>query len=137
MKKVQKKSKVAAPVAPAKEEIKSAIVPFEKPPIDLAALNSQVFRQAAETLYEYLIRGVGSKFSCDNINRATQDLGTSKFVGESLEIAFFYEMFENDADKKEKLGWWQLIDNHKYDFESRFIALLLCAEIIESVTNNS
>jgi hypothetical protein len=135
---MKKKKVTTPPVAPIKkdtEKVESQIKPWVKPETDLTALNSQVFRQAAETLHEYLISGVGSKFSCDNINRATQDLGVSKFIGESLEIAFFYEMFENDADKKEKLGWWQLIDNHKYDFESRFIALLLCAEIIESANS--
>jgi hypothetical protein len=100
--------------------------------IDPKSLNSLVFRQAAETLYRYSISGEGSKFSCDNINQAAQDLGVSKFLGVNLEIKFFYKIYNNDADKREQLGWWPLIDNYKYDFESRFIALLLCVEIIES-----
>jgi hypothetical protein len=86
--------------------------------MNIEELNPEVFRRAAVKLR------IVYPFCCDAIQEATN--GRERFSNrEAPHQAYFESLFKPNLTYG--LGWWP-----EDDRESRLIALLLCAEILES-----
>lgn len=97
-----------------------------------------VFLRAAEYQHDRMdayINGTFSpysRFACDNINWASKqirELALCEYC--TTEVEYFRRRFYMGPYGCSQLGaWWDLRNDGAWDYESRILALLLCAEML-------
>lgn len=99
-----------------------------------------IFLTAAKTLHESMLIDTNprdyqmkslfdnySGYSCDHINFALDKNGRAR--NNSAEIEMYSTLFK--PEDFYGLAWWPALKNGNWDWESRLLALLLCAEMLK------
>lgn len=108
---------------------------MQKPNHKVFTLAAQMLTQARESA-ENSEHSFYSRFACDCIYDARVELfGPNDYYETTPEQQFFEENFKPQSPY-DAFGWWKTgnYDNNfkGHDWESRILALLLCAEMLKS-----